>query len=67
MVKKLLCIALSSIMKTLILITKSSKHSYLAQNIRPLYLYRWGWSVSPTYPPQRKEDINEEDSLTVRI
>ena len=41
----------------------TSKHTYLAQNVRPLDIYRWGWGGSPAYP-LRKEDINEEDSLT---
>jgi len=39
----------------------------LAQNVDELYIYQWGWGGSPAYPPQRKEDINEEDSLSVRI
>ena len=28
----------------------------LAQNFRPLDIYRWGWGGSPAYP-QRKENI----------
>jgi len=47
-----------------ILLTASSKHTYLAQNVRPLeYIGGVVWQSS-AYPPQRKEDINEEDSLT---
>ena len=36
----------------------------MAQNVRPLDIYRWGGTADSSVPPQIKEDINEEDSLT---
>jgi hypothetical protein len=45
----------------------TSKHPNLAKNVRPLDIYGGGGMADSCVPPQRKEDINEEDSLMVQI
>ena len=45
----------------------TGKYLDFAQNVWPIDIYRWGGYGVPAYPPQGKEDINEEDSLMCRI
>jgi hypothetical protein len=41
------------------LLTASSKHPYLAQNVRPLDISRRRWGGSPAYPQATKVQIEQ--------